>query len=212
MKIKILIFLIFVFIAIFVLIKFCDDGIKQVSAGKVFYNTEGISINKTGLLLGTGKFLNNGYENPYYTYRIRAANELLKSGKIKYLIISGDNSQKNYNEPEMMKQDLIKLGIDSTKLYLDFAGFRTFDSIIRAKEIFGQDSITIISQAWHNERAIFIAEKEGIAAIGFNAKDVNKRAGLKTQIREKLARVKVYFDYLFNTKPKFLGEKIEIPD
>ena len=163
-------------------------------------------------MLGTGKFLNNGYENPYYTYRIRAANELLKSGKIKYLIISGDNSQKNYNEPEMMKQDLIKLGIDSTKLYLDFAGFRTFDSIIRAKEIFGQDSITIISQAWHNERAIFIAEKEGIAAIGFNAKDVNKRAGLKTQIREKLARVKVYFDYLLNAKPKFLGEKVEIPD
>ena len=212
MKSKILIILIFLLVAIFVLIKFCDDGIKQVSAGKVFYNTEGISNNKTGLLLGTGKFLKNGYENPYYTYRIRAANDLLKSGKIKYLIISGDNSQKNYNEPEMMKQDLIKLGIDSTKIYLDFAGFRTFDSIIRAKEIFGQDSITIISQAWHNERAIFIAEKEGITAIGFNAKDVNKRAGLKTQIREKLARVKVYFDYLFNTKPKFLGKKVEIPD
>lgn len=212
MKTRISIFLIFLLIAIFVLIKFCDDGIKQVSAGKTFYNTESIPFNNSGLLLGTGKFLKNGYENPYYTYRIKAANDLLKSGKIKYLIISGDNSLKNYNEPEMMKQDLIKLGTDSTKLYLDFAGFRTFDSIIRAKEIFGQDSITVISQAWHNERAIFIAIKEGIVAIGFNAKDVNQKQGLKTQIREKLARVKVYFDYLLNTKPKFLGEKIEVPD
>lgn len=195
-----------------ILIWYCNNGIKQSASGKLFNDTTTISNSKVGLLLGTGKFLKNGYENPYYTYRIRAANDLLKSGKIKYLIISGDNSLKNYNEPEMMKQDMIKLGTDSTKLYLDFAGFRTFDSIIRAKEIFGQDSITVISQAWHNERAIFIAIKEGIVAIGFNAKDVNQKQSLKTQIREKLARVKVYFDYLFNTKPKFLGEKIEIPD
>lgn len=195
-----------------ILIWYCNNGIKQSASGKLFNDTTTISNSKVGLLLGTGKFLKNGYENPYYTYRIRAANDLLKSGKIKYLIISGDNSLKNYNEPEMMKQDMIKLGTDSTKLYLDFAGFRTFDSIIRAKEIFGQDSITVISQAWHNERAIFIAIKEGIVAIGFNAKDVNQKQGLKTQIREKLARVKVYFDYLLNTEPKFLGEKIEIPD
>ena len=123
-----------------------------------------IPFSKTGLLLGTSKFLANGYINPYYSYRIKAAAGLMQAKKIKFLIISGDNSQKNYNEPEMMKQDLVALGIDSTKLYLDFAGFRTFDSVIRAKEIFGQDSLTIISQRWHNERAIFIAEKEGLKA------------------------------------------------
>lgn len=90
-------------------------------------------------------------------------------------------------------------------------GFRTFDSIVRLKEIFGQESVTIISQPFHNERAIYIASKEGIAAIGFNAKDVNARYGFKTQLREKLARVKVFADYLFSVKPKYLGDKIIIP-
>ncbi|MCP9768780.1 vancomycin high temperature exclusion protein [Lacihabitans sp. LS3-19] len=197
---------------VFTSIFWCNYTISSNSKNKTFYKVSEIPSSKTGLLLGTSKFLANGYINPYYTYRINAAADLMQAKKIKFLIISGDNSQKNYNEPEMMKQDLVVLGIDSTKLYLDFAGFRTFDSVIRAKEIFGQDSLTIISQAWHNERDIFIAEKEGLKAIGYNAKDVNQKQGLKTQIREKLARVKVYFDYLFNTKPKFLGEKIEIPD
>jgi len=111
-----------------------------------------------------------------------------------------------------MRSDLISSGIDSSIIYLDYAGFRTFDSIIRTKEIFGQDSITIISQAFHNQRAIFIASKEKISAIGFNAKDVNKSAGFKVQVREKLARVKVFIDYLFGKKPRFLGQKIIIPD
>jgi SanA protein len=83
--------------------------------------------------------------------------------------------------------------------------------MVRLQEIFGQHSATIISQPFHNERALYIASKEGIAAVGFNAKDVNARAGLKVQLREKLARTKVFLDYLFGKDPKFLGEKITIP-
>ena len=188
-----------------------DRAIRNAAKGKLFTETTSIPYNKVGLLLGTGKYLQNGYLNYYYQYRIDAAAALIKSGKIKYIVISGDNSRKDYNEPETMKQDLIQQGVDSNLIYLDYAGFRTFDSIVRLREIFGQTSATIISQPFHNERAVFIASKENINAIGFNAKDVTGNAGLKVQLREKLARVKVYIDYLTNKQPKFLGPRVEIP-
>jgi SanA protein len=189
----------------------CNRAIDNAAKGKLYSDTGNIPYNKVGLLLGTSRTGRHGHLNAYYSYRIQAAAQLIKEGKIKYLVISGDNSRKEYNEPELMRADLIKAGIDSTIIYLDYAGFRTFDSIVRLKEIFGQASVTIISQPFHNERAIYIASKEGIAAIGFNAKDVNTRYGFKTQLREKLARVKVFADYLFSVKPKYLGDKIPIP-
>lgn len=209
---KVLLGLVTVFGVSCLLIVYCNNKIISTSKGKTFTNTNLIPYNKAGLLLGTGKYLKNNSINPYYYYRIVAAAELLKANKIKYLVISGDNSTSNYNEPAMMKQDLILAGIDSTIIYLDFAGFRTFDSMVRLKEIFGQNSVTTISQEFHNQRAIFIAEKEGINCIGFNAKDVPKNVDFKVKTREKLARVKVFIDYLLQTKPKFLGSKIEIPD
>jgi SanA protein len=189
---------------------FCNDIIKDSAKGKLYSDISSIPYNKVGLLLGTSKYLYNGIENPYYLYRIDAATQLLKAGKIKYVIISGDNGHINYNEPKSMRTDLINSGIDSANIYLDFAGFRTFDSMIRLREIFGQNAVTVISQRFHNERAIYIASKENIAAIGFNATDLNNSNGLKIQIREKFARVKVFLDFLFGTKPKFLGEKIQI--
>lgn len=189
----------------------CNRAIKRASQGHLYADSKSIPYNRVGLLLGTAKAGRNGNNNPYYDNRIQAALNLIQDHKIKYLIISGDNSRNDYNEPEMMKADLVKAGIDSTIIYLDYAGFRTFDSVKRLKEIFGQDSVTIISQQFHNERAIYIASREGISAIGFNAADVSIKQGLKTQIREKMARVKVFVDYLFGIKPKFLGEKVTIP-
>lgn len=189
---------------------FANARIKSAASNKLYNDTASIPYNKVGLLLGCSKLLSNGYPNLYYQYRIDAAADLLKSGKIKYLVISGDNGRKDYNEPEDMKNDLVQKGIDSSVIILDYAGFRTFDSVVRLKEIFDQQSVTIISQQFHNERAIFIAEKEGINAIGYNAKDVVKYAGFKTQQREKLARCKAFIDYLIGTKPRYLGEKIHI--
>ncbi|MBV4359774.1 SanA/YdcF family protein [Pinibacter aurantiacus] len=187
-----------------------NASIKSAASNKLYNDTASIPYNKVGLLLGCSKLLSNGYPNLYYQYRIDAAADLLKAGKIKYLVISGDNGRKEYNEPEDMRNDLIGRGIDSSVIILDYAGFRTFDSVVRLKEIFGQQSVTVISQQFHNERAIFIAEKEGIDAIGYNAKDVVKYAGFKTKQREKLARCKAYIDYLIGTKPRYLGEKIRI--
>ena len=189
----------------------CNRIITNAAKDRLYTSVDQIPYSKVGLLLGTSRDGRNGHHNPYYDRRIAAALELLRAGKIKYILISGDNGRKTYSEPEMMRADLIAAGIDSTRIYLDYAGFRTFDSVIRLKAIFGQDSVTIISQKFHNERALYIAKKEGIYAIGYNAKDVGARQGLKTQMREKLARVKVFVDALFGTKPKFLGEPVLIP-
>ncbi|WP_373708803.1 vancomycin high temperature exclusion protein [Kaistella sp.] len=167
---------------------------------------------KVGLVLGTSKSLKNGNKNPYFFYRIEAAEELFKSGKIDYIIVSGDNSSQYYNEPEDMQTELVARGIPKTKIFLDFAGLRTLDSVVRAKEIFGQISYLIISQRFHNERAVFLAQKKGIEAYGYNAKDVNKKAGFKTNLREYFARVKVFWDLFFGVDPKFSGSKVVIPN
>lgn len=166
---------------------------------------------KTGLLLGTSKTLSNGAPNTYFFNRIFAAANLYKSGKVQNIIVSGDNSKKDYNEPEEMKNELIKAGVPADKIFEDFAGFRTLDSVIRAKEVFGQNSYIIISQRFHNERAVYLARKHGIEAFGYNAEDVNKYAGLKTNAREKLARAKVFWDFMFGVEPKFGGDKVLIP-
>jgi len=196
---------------IFVLLIISNNWVENVAKNKHFNNVNLVPETKVALLLGTGKYLKNGYENLYYVNRIKACVELWESGKIKFIIISGDNRRLDYNEPEMMMKDLIEAGIPSNKIFLDFAGLRTLDSVVRAREIFGQPSFIVVSQQFHNERAIFIAEKNGINAIGFNAENVSSQYGFKTTVREYFARVKVVLDlYLTHKKPKYLGEKIEI--
>ena len=184
----------------------------------VEYNTEefvykdltAIPYNKAGLLLGTSKTLKSGLPNQYFLNRIGAAIALFESGKIDVIVISGDNSTEGYNEPEDMKTELLKRGIPENKIHLDYAGFRTLDSVIRMGQIFGQTRVTVISQDFHNRRAIYIAHAKGFEAVGYNAKDVDAYSGFKTQVREKLARVKVFLDLFTNKDPKFLREKVVI--
>lgn len=177
---------------------------------RVYSKVKEVPKNKVGLLLGTSKYVAKGRINLYYAHRIDAAVALYKAGKIEYILISGDNGSAYYDEPTTFKNDLIKRGIPEDKIVLDFAGFRTLDSVVRAKEIFGQHSYTIISQQFHNERAIFLADNFDVDAIAFNAKDVGQRYGFKTEVREIFARAKSSLDILFNVKPKYLGEKIKI--
>lgn len=199
------------FVAGIFFIAYANYNIKEKSDDFLYDDIQKIPQINTALLLGTSKTLNDGRANLYFSYRINAATELYKSGKIKYIIVSGDNSQKNYNEPEDMQLALIQNGILEDKIFLDFAGFRTLDSVVRAKEIFGQKKLIIISQKFHNERAVFLARKNDMEAFGFNAKDVNKHAGFKTNIREYFAKAKVYWDLILGVEPKFGGEKINIP-
>jgi SanA protein len=202
---------IFLLLATVATIYFCNRSVEKTAEGKLYSDTESIPFNKVGLLLGTSKYISGGRLNPYYAFRIEAARKLIEAGKIKYLIISGDNSRKDYNEPEQMRRDLLAAGVDSSIIYLDYAGFRTFDSMVRLREIFSQTSATVISQPFHNQRAIYIASREGINPIGFNARDLDGNLGFKVQVREKLARVKMFMDFLFGNKPKYLGKKIGLP-
>tara|TARA_B100000508_G_C11465730_1_gene282284 strand:+ start:11572 stop:12207 length:636 start_codon:yes stop_codon:yes gene_type:complete len=187
-----------------------NELVEQSAKDRVFNSTREIPSNKVGLLLGTAKYLGNGHKNLYYLYRIDAAVRLYKAGKIKYILVSGDNGNKNYDEPTDIKNDLMAKGVPEDRIYLDYAGFRTLDSVVRSKEIFGQKKVTVISQQFHNERAIFIANMKGVEAVGYNAKDVGGKFGLRVKIRERLARVKMMLDLIFGKEPKFLGEKIQI--
>ncbi|WP_434035759.1 SanA/YdcF family protein [Formosa sp. 4Alg 33] len=210
MKKKIIIVLSLLILFNLVLIYAANMAIESNAKNKTFTKSNQIKKNKVGLVLGTSKFLTNGELNLYFKYRIDATVDLFKNGKIDFVLISGDNGNKNYNEPTDFKESLIQRGIPENKIILDYAGFRTLDSVVRAKHIFGQTELTIISQQFHNERAIYLANKNGMNAIGFNAKDVSTRYGLKVQLREYLARTKVFLDILFGVQPKFLGEKIII--
>lgn len=188
----------------------CNFTIEISARGKTFTDPDNTPKNKVGLVLGTSRMLVKGGVNPYYANRIKAAIELYKAGKIEFILVSGDNGSIYYNEPTTIKKDLMKGGIPDEKIFLDYAGFRTLDSMVRAKYIFGLDSVTVISQKFHNERAIYLAEKKGLKAIGFNAEGITGKQGIKVQFREYFARVKVFLDLLFNTQPRFYGDKIEI--
>ena len=204
-------FFLLLLVAGIIFIAWANYSIKSSSASFVSYNIADVPEAKTALLLGTGKTLSNGTPNAYFYNRIQAAADLFKSGKIQYIIVSGDNSTKDYNEPEDMQLALIENGVPQYKVILDHAGFRTLDSVVRAKDIFGQTKLIIISQKFHNERAVFLAQQNGMDAFGYNAEDVNKYAGLKTNMREYLAKAKVYWDLIFGVQPKFGGERIVIP-
>jgi len=182
--------------------------IEKNAENKVYSSAIKIPHNKVGLVLGTSKYLSNGNVNLYYKYRLQAAVKLFKSNKIDFIIVSGDNSRKDYDEPSDFKNDLVLAGIPEHKIFLDYAGFRTLDSVVRVKEIFGQESVTVISQPFHNERAIYLAEHFDIKIVGFNAKAISGRYGLRVKLREYLARVKVFVDVLLGVQPKFLGKKI----
>lgn len=191
---------------------YCSYAVQENAKGKTFDDVNKIPYNKVGLLLGTCKTMKDKKTiNPFWQYRLDAAYNLWKAKKIDRILISGDNGWYGYNEPQDFLDAFIALGIPDSCLICDFAGFRTHDSVIRCKKVFGQNKVTIISQEFHNDRALFIAQKYDLDAVGFNAEDVGFRNGLRTSIREKLARVKLFLDlYIFNTQPRFLGKKIKI--
>jgi SanA protein len=186
----------------------CDKWIVNSTKKQVYSELSEIPANEVGLVLGTCKMAKGGIINPFFRSRIIAAAELWKAGKIKHIIVSGDNHIKIYDEPSDMREALIAEGVPAACITMDYAGLRTFDSVVRCKKIFGQSKFTIISQQFHNERALFIANKtEGIEAVAFNAKEVPFRFHPMTFIREYAARVKCVLDiYLLNTEPKFLGK------
>ncbi|AID25953.1 SanA/YdcF family protein [Salmonella bongori] len=166
---------------------------------------QAVPAREVGLVLGAKP------GNRYFIRRINTAAALYHAGKVKWLLVSGDNGQKEYDEPSAMQQALIAKGVPEAAIFCDYAGFSTLDSVVRARKVFGENRITIISQAFHNQRAIWLAQQYGIDAIGVNAPDLNKRHGTYTRLREKLARVSAVLDAkILRRQPKYLGVTVTI--
>jgi SanA protein len=190
------------------LIIVCNIWVVQSTQLRVYDDISTVPHNKVALVLGTSSRLVGGAPNPFFVNRMTRAAELYKQHKAEHFILSGDNRTVYYNEPETMRGALIALGVPDSVITLDFAGLRTFDSIVRSREIFGQDSITIITQPFHSYRALFISDRVHVHAVAIVAKEPNAEQALQVYIREYFARTKAVLDlYLLNTEPKHLGEK-----
>lgn len=178
----------------------------------LYSSIQKVPAKKAALLLGTSKYIAKGKKNYFYTYRIQAATALWKAGKIKAIVVSGDNGTKYYDETTTMYKDLIKAGVPAEYITKDYAGFRTLDSVVRAEAIFDLKNYIIISQRFHLERALFIAKSKGQKVIGFMAKDIpGTAAAYRMKAREYLARAKAFLDvYILGTGPKFYGKKEKV--
>ena len=185
--------------------------IAKAAEGRTYSDVQAIPHRRVGLVLGCQQYLSGGRLNLFFRNRITAAAELYHRGKVDYLVVSGDNHTKGYDEPTALKNALIENGVPAESIYLDYAGFRTLDSVVRVREVFGQTQVTIISQEFHNKRAIFIAGHRGIDAIGFNAPEVDAYNSFGTRCREQLARVQAVLDiFVLRRQPHFLGEQVSV--
>ena len=192
-------------------VAFCNWLVLRVGTGRLYVDAAGVPPHEAALVLGTSDKLGDGSENWFFKYRIAAAAELFKAGKVKLLLVSGDNHTRGYDEPAMMTATLVRAGVPRSAIVVDDAGFRTLDSIVRARKVFGLQRFIIVSQKFHNQRALLIASHYGIDAVGFCAADVGLRFAPQTYLREALARVKVVLDlYVFRIGPKFLGPPIDL--
>ena len=190
------------------LIYISNEIVEKNTEQFVFDKLQEIPEHQVGIVLGTSRYLTNGKPNPYFVFRIQAAKALFFSGKIHYLILSGDNRFYSYNEPREMRKDLLRMGIPDSVIFMDFAGFRTFDRVVRGKRVFKLKKFTIISQEFHNRRAVYIARHFGIDAIAFNAAEPTPLFSLRVKSREYLARVAMIFDlYVLKSGPHFLGDE-----
>lgn len=207
--------LIYIFLSLIVILAigviFCNRAVIKTAEDKMYDDIMTVPYNRVGLLLGTSPKGRSGNPNVFYIRRIEACVALYQAGKIERILVSGDNSRTTYDEPTCIKEDLIVAGVPDSVIYLDYAGFRTYDSMVRAKEVFGLTSFTTISQPFHNERALYIATRKGLDVVAFNAPDVQlRRWQIRMTIREWLARTKAVMDVYAGKQPHFLGEPITI--
>lgn len=205
-KRKIFIVLALIFSVFLVIISLCDIVVSRNTSGRTYDAVENIPHRKVGLILGTSPISTwNGRRNYYFDYRIKAGAELYKAGKVDWLVVSGGDYRKSHNgydEPCAMRDSLMRQGVDSTRIILDYDGTRTLNSIAKMRDVYCQDSIILISQKYHNERALYQARHLGIDAIGLNAETPARRTSwVRNRGREVLARVKLFIDVVRGVHP-----------
>lgn len=207
MKKKIFISLLAIIILLIAGIILCDRLVDYEAKDRLYDKVEDVPHRKVGMVLGTSPISTwNGRRNYYFDHRIKAAAELYNAGKVDWLVVSGGdyrNTENGYDEPVAMRDSLMKQGVDSARIVLDYDGTRTLNSIAKMRDVYRQDSIIIISQKYHNERALYQAKHLGIDAIGFNAKTPGRRTSWwRNRGREVLARVKLFIDFARGKEPE----------
>lgn len=189
-----------------VAIFWADAVCRSQAAGRVFRSVDRIPQNEVGLVLGTGKTTARGNPNLHFNQRIEAAAALYRAGKVRHLLVSGDNHIASYDEPTDMRDALVAAGLPTDAITCDYAGFRTLDSVVRGKTVFGLQQFTIVTEEFHCPRALWIARQHGLDAIAFAAPDLSARWSARVKAREALARVWCALDlYVLNRGPKFVG-------
>ena len=179
------------------------------TANVVYRDLTAVPTNDVGLVLGTSPRLANGTPNRHFTVRIEAAAALCRAGRVKHLLLSGDNHLQGYDEPTEMKNALLALGLPASAMTLDYAGLRTLDSVARAHEIFGQTKLTIITESFHAPRAIYLAEHFGVNPVAYCPSALPPSWMRTTRVREFGARIKAVLDIcVFHRGPHHLGDKI----
>jgi SanA protein len=169
-------------------------------------NLERLPATRVGLVLGCSPHLADGRKNLFFERRIAAAAALFRAGKVQYLLVSGDNSRPDYDEPSAMRAALVVAGVPEPRIVRDFAGFRTLDSVARAQSVFGLSELIVVSQRFHNERAVYLARARGLKAFGYDAGDVGGVHGLRTHAREVLSRLVAVLEVeLLHTAPRYPG-------
>ena len=190
-----------------------DVAIRMASSGRVYSKAtvDAIPSVRAAVVLGCSRTVSGGLGNLYYQRRIRAAAELYAAGKVRAVVVSGDNHVRSYDEPTDMKADLVACGVPVDRIVCDYAGFRTLDSVVRARKVFGLEEFVVVSQPFHVRRAVFIARGFGINAVGYEAEDVSGRHSVKTCLREQLAKIAAVIDVVIRRRPKFLGPQEQVP-
>lgn len=192
-----------IFVILAIIVALCNISVDRNAEGRTFSNINDVPTMQTALLLGTNPKTRDGKRpSSFYLARINATAELYKHGKFRQLIISGDKRE-GYDEPQTMRHDLIERGVPDSIIMMDGQGYRTLLSLKNSKQYFGIHDMIIISQKWHNERSIFLADKMNIKAVGYNADDVSHPRAIWTHIRELLARVKLFIDLYVTHRDDF---------
>ena len=185
--------------------------VSRASEGTIVHDPAAVAKNKVALVLGCSPRNRAGETNLFFEYRMDAAGELWRSGKVDFLLVSGDNRRADYDEPTAMMHALIRRGVPARAIVRDFAGFRTLDSVLRTNRVFGETHFCIVSQEDHLKRAIYIARQHGLEVTGFAAREVPFRQGVRTDLREAVARLGAVIDVeLLDRQPHHLGPRIQI--
>lgn len=199
-----------VFLSVAGLVAGANFWIIERTRDRIYTSLDALPTEEVALVLGTSRFVGE-YRNPFFEGRMDTAAKLFHAGKVRHFLVSGDNGRPEYDEPTWMRDALVERGVPASAVTLDYAGFRTLDSMIRAKAVFGLSRFTVVTDDFHQPRAVFLARAQGLEVVGCTSEHVPFRWSRQTRARELISRTVACLEvYLLHTKPRFYGPPVKI--